>query len=107
MSARKVTAMTSIGGQLVPKTRQIRPGHAIVMSFAAGAALIAASALLATVPAVAPAASGGDAIVADPRASGAPAPVLSLGYVEFDWSAAHDIPGFGPLPAGDSGAAAL
>ena len=97
--------MTSIGGQLMPKTRRFRSGHAIVMTFVAGAAL-AASAMLASAPAVAPASAPATAMLTACRAPEAPIPVQTLGYVEFDWPGDRDMPGFASLPTDDFSAGA-
>ena len=100
-------AMTS--SHFASQTRQFGRGHAIVMTFVAGAAVITTSALLATTPADAPlAARVGQTIAGERRAPEAPTLVRTHGYVEFDWSSAGGVvPGFEPLPStGNSSAGA-
>ena len=97
--------MSIIDRHLSLKMRQFGRRHALVMTVAAVAALITATAPFSATPASAPLhAHGGAASTPEARADQSPVIVRSLGYVEFDWSDGV-MPGFGPLPAaGDSGA---
>jgi hypothetical protein len=93
----------TIGHQLRREARQFHPRHVIVMTLGAAAILIAAAASP-TIPASAPSAAPDAAAPAtEARAPEAYVPVQSLGYVVFDWSEADGVvPGFEPLPTGDS-----
>jgi hypothetical protein len=85
---------------LAPQARHFVHGHGIVITFVARAAVIAASALLATTGAGAPAARQAQAIAAESPAPKAPKPPYSVCRPTFDSSPESDrAPGLAPLPA--------
>ena len=99
--------MSIIGKHLSLEKRQFGPGHAIVMTLAAAAALIAATAPFAATPAGTPllvhdaAASAADARAAQIARERAAARIRGMRCVPIDGAT----PGFEPLPTtGDSSA---
>lgn len=90
--------MTAFVLELVPGMRKSHRAPAIVMTAVIAAALVPATAHLGRVPSGAlPSTPPALVTVAAPAADRAVAP-QSLGYFEFDWSAAEgEVPGFALL----------
>jgi hypothetical protein len=88
--------MTTFTNQLVARAWNSQQPHALVMAVVIAVALVPATAVLGPVPSGA-LRSGPEEFVTVPATNGPEMP-QSLGYLEYDWSAAEGgVPGFALL----------
>ena len=90
--------MTAYVLDLVPRTRKSHRSHAIVMTVLIAVALVPVIAVLGPAPSGALPSTPEEFVTVPVPATNGPELPQSLGYVEYDWSAAGGgVPGFGLL----------